>query len=99
MIDKYVQCRCGNELLQISKDVDKDIRTGREFEIYFFSMYSHGLNWDERYTFWNRIKYCWHVLKTGRPWADCMTLKKTDVEKIVTDLQELIKEEVKDDVI
>ena len=79
-------------MLVISRDVD-ELKDGRKIQMYYLTMYEYGLNNDNRYTFWNRIKYCWNVLRTGKPYMDSMVIKEEGIRKLTDDLQDLLKEE------
>ena len=87
MITKYVECDCGNEILQITEDIEKG-HNDQEFKMYYLSIYERGLNWNNEYGFWQRLKYCWHILKTGKPYADSMVLKRDKLDELIANLKD-----------
>jgi len=77
--EKYFTCSCGCcHALRIGYDSEDNLT---EFAIF------------ERtpvyYSFWNRIRIVWHVLKTGRDWGDHVILCAKDVKKLATYLSKI----------
>lgn len=71
----FVKCKCGCNVMEILHD--------DEFEEFNISMWishagSHPLSKKER------IRWCEHVMKTGKPWADYTVVTHKDAQRIVT---------------
>lgn len=75
----FIKCECGSEVININKDPDFD-----EFYISIFR-YRHlkpGLKY--------RLRYCWHILKTGEPYKDETIINKESAKNIVKFLSKYI---------
>lgn len=60
-----------------------------EDEIYM-SLFSRGLN-IKRYSFKDRIRHIWQILKTGFPYTDELVLSKDRVKELIKSLTDLSK--------
>lgn len=71
IVEKFFLCNCNAEALLLTRFVDGDCK-----EIYL-SIYTVG-QFNKKPNFWERLKYCWHHLKTGKIYEDQIVL---DFEK------------------
>ena len=81
------RCWCYGHMLEITferwfADMEAELivalwNIGREGE---------QLGWKEK------IRWCWHILKTGMPWNDSVMLKKDDVLKLTDFLNKGVKD-------
>lgn len=65
-------CACGNEALSISS---------------FDGLIEISI-WEKRpermpFNFKNRLRWCWHILKTGCPWNDSIILDKKEAKRFL----------------
>ena len=78
---KFVRCDCFGHALEVRRDmeiVDGKI-THKNFEICIWERYGESnrkMSWRER------IRWCWQVLRTGRPWADQVTISDDKAKKL-----------------
>lgn len=75
LIEQFFKCDCGTEGIMCSKFVDDD-----ENNIYL-SMYSFG-SYHKKPSFFERIKFCWWHLNTGRYYADQIVLTYDEAKRI-----------------
>jgi hypothetical protein len=66
----FVKCLCSAHLLEIQKDES-------EFN---FSIWRLG--GESPFGFKERLRWAWHILKTGKPWADSVMVCEDDAAKI-----------------
>lgn len=76
---KFISCSCHSEGLHIAS-------FPAESQVYI-SMYYIGKG--HRLTWWERIKYCWHVLYKGEQYLDQLILDKQGVADLVDHLIDL----------
>lgn len=62
--NKFFPCDCGDEGIMISYEMEEDGMPS--IDLAFFG-YGHQ---DKTLDLKSRIRFCWKVLTTGRPWAD-----------------------------
>lgn len=60
-----------------------------EDEVYM-SLFSRGLN-VKRYSFKDRVRHIWQILKTGFPYTDEIVLSKERVKELIKALTEISK--------
>jgi len=84
----FAKCSCCEHLLELQRYVEKtDEITEQGFNL---SMWTYGHCGQILY-FIERLKYCWKILKTGRPWADHIVLTDEQAQDIVTFIQSQFK--------
>jgi len=79
---KYYSCDCEMELIKIERD---DELGGIDFSIY---VYGTG---DNKTSLKDKLRYCWRILKTGRPYGDQIILSFETAKQMAMDLLNLIK--------
>ena len=67
IIKCFFLCECSGEGILLTRFVNND-----EKEIYL-SIYTVG-QFNSKPSIWNRIKYCWYHLKTGKKYEDQIIL-------------------------
>jgi len=84
MIKEIFMCECHSEGVVVSYfDEEKEIYLA------LFN-YAHSV---KTKTFWERLRWCWNVLKTGEPWADEVILDHITAEALGNRLLEIVKNE------
>lgn len=64
--ERFFTCDCKGEGLLLTKDEeDKSI---------YFALYGYGVGYKPKPSLWDRIKYAWYHIKTGKKYADCITM-------------------------
>lgn len=69
----FIGCSCGSEIVRVDKD-EQDGMT-------YISIYKFGYNRDLP-TLWSKLKYCWHILKTGKIYGDQVVLYKEESDTL-----------------
>lgn len=69
----FIKCKCSGEGMSVEHDPEDDT--------YYFAYWKSGFNptdmdWRER------LRYCWHVLRTGKAYTDELILSAEDVEEL-----------------
>jgi len=75
--DQFYFCGCGSHGLQVERDED---------EIYF-SFWEYGQPCEV--TLWYKIKTMWHILRTGTPYRDQISISHSDGLKLGSWLLEI----------
>ena len=78
---KFYKCTCHTHALEVDTSFRKD-----EGEVWF-SIWERGratdkLSWKER------IRWCLHIIKTGNPWGDSVSLNEEQIKELVEQLNE-----------
>ena len=63
MEEKVLLCDCGSEMLLCNRD--------EEYQQIYVAIYSYG-QYRKKPGLWERIKYCWYHLRTGKKYEDQM---------------------------
>ena len=73
----YIKCDCGSELICIegwpSETGEKAI---------YISLWEQGNHNNNALTIFDRLRWCWQILKTGRPFTDEIILYKDGIEQL-----------------
>lgn len=72
MNDLYVKCSCHSEGFYINYE---------EEGLYYVSFFSLGYRSGEL-SFWNKLRWVWHILSKGKPFDDQVVLNKEEAKKI-----------------
>ena len=73
MKKEFILCDCESEILFCSRYPDEDCN--------YLAIYSYGLI-REKPTLWDRLKYCWYHLRTGKKYEDMVILNRENAEKL-----------------
>lgn len=80
-------CVCSSEVLYIQRDEDVCMDNDVEYDIGIFSHYNvSGLSWKDK------LRYCWEILKKGRPYGDQMILYESQMVELKEYLNKMIPE-------
>lgn len=77
---KFYKCSCGAHALEIDTSFRKE-EGETYFSIWELGRCSDVLSWRER------LRWCWRIIKTGKPWADSVVLKDEQVRELVEQLK------------
>lgn len=70
----FIPCDCQTEVLYI--EYDNDIRMA-DVALYEYRGYIVG-----RMSFWQRLRYCWKILSSGRPYCDQLVLNLQQLKEL-----------------
>ena len=83
-MSKFYMCSCGSEVIHIeSFDASALSEKAASYEIEFAIFYYKYAN---KYSFWQRFRYCWRVLRTGKPYPDQICLHADEARRLGKDL-------------
>jgi hypothetical protein len=77
----FIKCTCHSEGIMI--EADSELR-----DVLFLSIWERGYKYDNSFTWKQKLRYIWQVLKHGKPYGDqivldrksCFTLSKALIE-------------------
>lgn len=81
MWHKFYECSCGSEGIMVSNE-EWDSETEPEIYLAFF----HNGFYSKQLTLWDRLRWCFHIVKTGIPWNDMVILNKGQAKSLGEDL-------------
>lgn len=76
---KLYRCECGTDGIHVEYD--------EKYKEYDFCIWTQS----DRYslgplTWYDRLRFCYQILKTGRPWGDSVILSEKNAEELSKDL-------------
>lgn len=77
----FTTCECQTELLYIEYD--------DRLKIADVALYEHRAYLTGRMSFWQRLRYCWKILCTGRPYSDQLSLGSKSLKELKVFLSSL----------
>jgi len=72
----FISCDCQNEVLYI--EYDNDIRMAD------VALYEHRGYIIGRLSFWQKLRYCWKILYSGRAYCDQLVLSLKQLKELKT---------------
>lgn len=78
MKDVFIECDCHAEVIRVEKHE-------KEF---WFSFWQSGFSCKEKYSFWQKLKLAFLVLKRGHGYTDMIILSKEKINKLIEFLKE-----------
>ena len=79
---KYIRCSCGSEILVLDKWDDEIC----------LSIWDNGYSCDNRLSIRQRIRWCWQIIRKGKPFTDQMVLDTEKIDEIMVAMKELKNE-------
>lgn len=79
MTETFIDCDCCAELIRIEKNDDNH---------YYFSFWQQGFCSQEKYTFKEKVRLIWCIIKNGKPYTDMLVFNKEKINKIVEFLKD-----------
>lgn len=77
----FVPCGCHNEILMIEYD--------HEYKMADVSIYESYVSYNNKMSFWQRIRYCWRVLLHKKPYSDQIMLDNNQLKDLKSFLSAL----------
>lgn len=85
-IDRYFfGCECGHAIVEVDKWAEE---LPPKVHLAFYEL---GLNKNNNQGWKERLRHAWHIIKTGRPFADSIILSDTDAKSLGEKLIEVSK--------
>ena len=69
-MSKFFKCQCGSEAIEI--EVDDAVKVQSFPPEMYISLWSYG-SFSRVMSFKERLRWIWHILRTGMPWTDSIT--------------------------
>ena len=79
--NKFFKCECGSHAIDVTTFDD-------EPEVYI-CMWDQGSKDDHRLSLWERFRWSWKILLTGKPYQDNVILSKNKAKELGEYLKEL----------
>ena len=92
MAIKLYQCDCGAKGLTL--DVDYEVIGCVKRKYIHLAIWLHGWSGNVM-CLTERIRWCWHILTTGKPWADSICLDESTARQLSFDLLDATQEPIK----
>ena len=70
---KHFECTCTGEIVRVEHD--------NEDNLVYVAIYTYGY-YDETWSLWKKLKYCWDLLKGRGIWGDQVILSKPEAERL-----------------
>lgn len=86
---RFIECECHTEGIMVSYD-DTD-----PFPNIYLAMFSYG-KFGNSLGFREKLRYCWKVLKTGRPFEDEVMLRQDTARELANALLEFANKKFED---
>jgi len=78
--EKFYQCDCGSEGIMMSYEREKE---GVPFvDLAYFREGFDG----RKLSFFQKVRWCYHILKIGQPWHDMVMLNQITAKRLGLDL-------------
>ena len=79
---KFFRCNCSSHALSVEYDKEYD-----EFSFAYWHIWCVG------HSLRDKLRRCWHVLKTGKPFGDMVEMNSSQVKELISYLSEKVKKE------
>jgi len=81
----WYKCDCGSEVLHIEAEAERI--ADDKLVVYLNVSIMHV---DSRRSLWNKLRHCWHILRTGKNYADEIILNWENIKKLSEDVSEIL---------
>ena len=78
--EKFYQCDCGSEGIMMSYEYEEE---GVAFVDLAYFQEGFG---SRKLSFFQKLRWCYHILKTGQPWHDMVLLNQNTAKRLGLDL-------------
>ena len=86
MQSEYIECDCRMELIQLTYEGPED---GNNFDYLYLSLYELGSHRDCRFSWKDRFRHIWYIIRYGTPWKDQITLSSIERKKLTAYLNSI----------
>jgi len=86
--DKIYECECHGEGLVLSQvECDSNKKNPENHPIFIYLAFiSQGFRSSFPLNFRQKIRWCWNIIKTGKPFVDMVILNKNNAQNLASDL-------------
>lgn len=82
----YYKCDCGAEILMIEPEIDK---IDDDKSLFFLNVSIWLQGYDNKPSLYEKLRHCYHILKTGNNYSDQIILNFEQAEKLYCDLRDI----------
>ena len=87
---QWIECDCHTEGIMISYD-DTD-----PFPNINLAIFSHGKYDNNSLSLWNKLRDCWHLFRTGKPFSDEIILRQETARELANHLLEFANKKIEE---
>ena len=81
MKNKFIKCACSSELISLEYwPDDKQV---------YLSIWQRGWGNNNKLTLFERLRWCWQILRKGCPYGDQIILQREEIRELVEHLSEI----------
>jgi hypothetical protein len=80
-VEEFISCSCMMEGVYVVKH--------KEDKETYLAFFKHGIN-PKRMSLWQKIRYIWHVIATGKPFEDEVVLSQKGLVDLINALNKCI---------
>lgn len=73
---KHFECECSGEILRVEHS-----ESDEEYPSVYLAIYNYGY-YDETWNLWQKLKYCWRLLRSRTPYGDQIILTPEEAERL-----------------
>ena len=84
----YIECDCHTELIQLTWE-EPEIVGDEIIDFIYLSFYEYGCRRNNKFTWKERLKHIWYILRTGTPWRDQLVLRTPERLKLMECLNKI----------
>ena len=79
---EIIECECGTHLLKVESFIERIIPSRPEHSLtFYFAMFNYGSD-PNKFSWWNRIKFCCKFLGSGKIYGDQLQLTPDEANKL-----------------
>lgn len=79
----HYKCDCGTEMLVMEPEIDR-MNEGKS--LFFLNLSIWLLGYDNKPSLFQRLRHCYHILRTGKNYSDQIILDFEQADKLCDDL-------------
>ena len=89
--EHFYQCECGSEGIMMSYEQEEN-----GLPYIDLAYFQEGFG-SRKLSFFQKIRWCYHILKTGNPWHDMVMLNQITAKRLGLDLIKFSEKKFKED--
>ena len=82
---RIYMCTCRTEGISVESVEFANYPTEIEFAIFYRG------EWGSKWPFWERVKYCFEILRRGKPFSDQVILSTSEAACLANDILQLVE--------
>jgi hypothetical protein len=88
MDSEYIECDCHTELIQLTYE-EPENKDKEPVDFLYIALYEYGSKRDNRFSWKERFKHIFYILKYGTPWKDQLILRTEERLKLMNYLNKV----------